>query len=71
MFQQAHALKCDSELLVGKFCGEVSSYSWSTEFDVERHNVVVITAGLLVNLLDGREIKLDDVSLIMFDEVHT
>ena len=58
VYQQYHALKCDTGLLVGRFCGDDSSYIWDREFDASVNNVVVITGGLLQNLLEGRKVDL-------------
>jgi len=70
VYQQAAALANDTGLLIGKFCGEVSSYSWTSEFNPERHNIIVITSGLLINLLDQKELSLQQISLMIFDEAH-
>ena len=67
VFQQAFAMTCDSELSVGRFCGEVAAYSWEHELDPAVNNVVVITAGLLMNLLDDEVVQMEQVGFIPYN----
>ena len=70
VFQQGSALEADSGLVVGKFCGEVGTQLWAEELNPDNNSAVVITSGLLLNLLREGHCSLDSVSLLIFDEVH-
>ena len=70
VFQQGISIAADTGLAVGKFCGEVGTQIWHEEMSPAKNNVVVITSGLLLNLLRERQCSLDQVSLLIFDECH-
>jgi endoribonuclease Dicer len=57
-----------TQLRVGKYCGEVNVFDW--EHELATKQVLVFTSGLFLNLLKEKELKISDVSVLMFDEAH-
>ena len=68
VFQQAKVFDQFTELRVGHYCGEMSMFNWKEE--LETKELVVITAGLLQNLLNERQLSLEDCCILVCDEVH-
>ena len=68
VFQQAKVFDEFTELRVGHYCGEMSMFNWKEELETKQ--LVVITAGLLQNLLNERQLSLEDCCILVCDEVH-
>jgi hypothetical protein len=68
VFQQAGVFEEQTQLRVGRYCGEINVFSWEHEFAA--NHVLVFTSGLFVNLLKKQHVQLRNIALIVFDEAH-
>jgi endoribonuclease Dicer len=72
-FQQASVLSCNLDHKVLRVCGADGADNWSKK-TWERHlkdtMVVVCTAAILVDCLGHGFLRLDQISILIFDEAH-
>ena len=66
-------MKRHTSLKVGKYVGSMSVDFWDKkrwETELKMNEVVVMTAQILVNILNSGFVKLKDISLLVIDECH-
>ena len=68
VFQQAEYLEAQTSLRVHPLCGAMEIHDW--EAIMASNDIIVVTAGLLVNAFEANRVVLSEVSLLIFDEVH-
>ena len=68
VFQQAAYLEAQTGLRVQPLCGAMEIVDW--EVVMASNDIIVVTAGLLVQALEAHRVILSEVSLLIFDEVH-
>ena len=68
VFQQARVFEEQTQLRVGRYCGEINVFNWTHEF--ASYQVLVFTAGLFLNLLEEKKVIMSDLALMVFDEAH-
>ncbi|CEF64380.1 Endoribonuclease Dicer [Strongyloides ratti] len=71
--QQARHIKNECELVVGELHGESSITVHDTDkikTFLEQHQVIVLTAQILLDLICFSRISMEDISLLIFDECH-
>jgi endoribonuclease Dicer len=71
--QQANNVKTHTSLKVGKYVGSMGVDFWDKKLwatELEKNEVVVMTAQILVNILNSGFIRLKDISLLVIDECH-
>ncbi|XP_057984818.1 endoribonuclease Dicer homolog 2 isoform X2 [Hevea brasiliensis] len=71
--QQAEAVESHTDLIVGKYCGEMGvdfrdAASWKQR--LQKHEVLVMTPQILLDGLRHSFIKLDLIKVLIFDECH-
>ena len=59
VFQQARVFEEETELSIGKYCGETCIFNWDHELATKQ--VLVLTAGLFMNLLQQGEIRIPEI----------
>ena len=52
----------------GRYCGDMQKFDWREEFATR--DVMCFTAGFFLNLLKANVISLQQVTVVVFDEVH-
>ncbi|KAG8641560.1 hypothetical protein MANES_12G002800v8, partial [Manihot esculenta] len=71
--QQAEAVEMHTDLVVGKYWGEMGVDFWDAatwEEHLEKHEVLVMTPQILLNGLKHCFLKLDLIKVLIFDECH-
>ena len=71
--QQANNVSRHTSLKVGKYVGSMCVDSWDKklwETELKSNEVVVMTAQILVNILNSGFVRLKDFSLLVMDECH-
>ncbi|KAK4883339.1 hypothetical protein RN001_006658 [Aquatica leii] len=71
--QQAKYLRTLTNQDVGAYSGEMNVDSWNREMwhkEFETHQILIMTAQILVNLLAPAFLTLNQVNLLIFDECH-
>ncbi|CAF1375740.1 unnamed protein product [Rotaria sordida] len=71
--QQSDYICTHTNLRVGRYCGELGVDLWDKEKwqdEFEKHQVLVFTAQIFLNLIDHNYFSLNHVNLIIFDECH-
>lgn len=70
VFQQANAISMDTDLIVAKICSENKTSRSVRRVRDGECQVLVITAGSLVELFKSKELPLNILSVVVFDECH-
>lgn len=71
--QQASAFRTHSDLKVGEYSDLDGSASWTKEKwnqEFTKHQVLVMTCYIALNVLKNGYFSLSDINLLMFDECH-
>ncbi|KAK5650697.1 hypothetical protein RI129_001726 [Pyrocoelia pectoralis] len=71
--QQSQYLRRLTDQQVGGYSGNMSVDSWSDSVwqdQFEKHQILVMTAQILVNILQRSILSLNDVNVLIFDECH-
>lgn len=72
-FQQHTVLECNLACSIGVYYGQGVRFSWNDTFwkeQFEKHEVVVCTAEILNQCLQRAYLRIDQISLLIFDEAH-
>ncbi|QIW99706.1 hypothetical protein AMS68_005224 [Peltaster fructicola] len=73
VLQQTAVLETNLAYAIGSYHGSLNVDNWSRETWLQifnEHRVVVCTAEILRNCLDKSYIRMDQISLLVFDEAH-
>ncbi|XP_075387941.1 endoribonuclease Dicer [Tenrec ecaudatus] len=71
--QQVSAVRTHSDLKVGEYSNLEASASWTKEkwsLEFAKHQVLVMTCHVALNVLKSGHISLTDINLLVFDECH-
>lgn len=71
--QQAKVIEKHTDLKVEKYIGAMNVDLWDKEkweYELNKNNVLVMTAQIFLDLLNHAYIKLTQVNLLIFDECH-
>lgn len=71
--QQAAYIRRHSHHSVGEYSGDLNVDLWSKEMwqeELSRHQIMVMTCQIFLNILQHGYIQLSDVNLLIFDECH-
>uniref|UniRef100_UPI003AFB824B AncD1D2 n=1 Tax=synthetic construct TaxID=32630 RepID=UPI003AFB824B len=71
--QQAKVIRKHTSLKVGEYVGDMGVDSWNKEKwnqEFEKHQVLVMTAQIFLDILNHGFISLSQVNLLIFDECH-
>lgn len=71
--QQAKVIEKHTDLKVEKYIGAMNVDLWDKEkweYELNKNNVLVMTAQIFLDLLNHAYIKLSQVNLLIFDECH-
>eukprot|EP00899_Mesostigma_viride_P028651 jgi/Mesvir1/8971/Mv14194-RA.1 len=70
LYQQGDYLREQTGLQVAALCGEMMLSREAMDRQMREREVLVATAGLLLNVLAEGRLCLHDVSVVVFDEAH-
>ncbi|KAJ9599534.1 hypothetical protein L9F63_010006, partial [Diploptera punctata] len=71
--QQAGYIQRHSRFAVGQYSGDMNVDYWTREKwkdELEKHQILVMTAQIFLNLLQHGYVNLSEVNLLIFDECH-
>ncbi|XP_075227307.1 endoribonuclease Dcr-2 isoform X2 [Lycorma delicatula] len=71
--QQAKAIRRHTSFKVGQYSGDMNVDLWTKERwlqELEFNSVIVMTAQILLNMLQHYYLKVNDIKVIVFDECH-
>ncbi|KAF5273493.1 hypothetical protein FQA39_LY07510 [Lamprigera yunnana] len=71
--QQAKYVRNFVDFNIGAYCGDMNVDSWNRDMwinEFETHQILVMTAQILVNILGCSFLSLNDINLLIFDECH-
>ena len=73
VYQQFAVLECNLDQKIERFCGDMNVDAWTKsiwEEKFQKNMAIVCTADILYNCLVHSFIRMDQISLLIFDEAH-
>lgn len=73
VYQQFAVLECNLDQKIERFCGDMNVDAWTKSIwdeHFQENMAIVCTADILYNCLVHAFIRMDQISLLIFDEAH-